>query len=120
MAKSSARQSKVERQIKRLQMRVTVLERAFKAKPRRRANNQVWEDYERRSAEIDARSNAMREYYDKERQQRLRDDPIALRIAIEQEHKQNAFLESKGMEPNASMIPQALRRKAKSLEKGNR
>ena len=115
MAKSSKRrQSTVERQIKDLQARVARLERPVRSKRQRLASEKLWADYKRRSAEIDARSKAMREYYDKEREQRLRDNPNALRIAVELENKRNAFLESKGLKPDASMIPPALRRKAKN------
>jgi len=114
MAKSSKRQQSIERQIKSLQIRVARLERPLTTKRQRQKNEKFWADFKRRSAEIDARSKVMREYYDGEREQRLRENPDALRIAIDQERKENAFLKSKGLKPNPSRIPAALRRKAKN------
>ncbi len=111
------RQSTVEQQIRDLQKRVARLERPVRSEKQRRADEQFWADYQRRSAEIDARSKVMREYYAAEREQRLRDNPNALRIAVDLERKENAFLESKGLKPNASQIPPALRRKAKGLSR---
>ena len=93
-------------------MRVARLERPLITKRQRLANEKFWADFQRRSAEIDARSKVMREYYDSERKQRLRDNPDALRIALEQERKENEFLKSKGLKPNPSMIPPELRGKA--------
>ena len=113
MAKSLKRQSTVERQIRKLQMRLTVVERALKPKRRSKPNNKIWEDYLRRKARLDERSKVMREYYDAERERRLRENPDQLRIALEEERKENAFLKSRGMKPNPSMIPQALRPNAR-------
>ena len=117
MTKSPKRQSTVERQIRDLQTRVARLERPVRSKQQRRADEKFWADYQRRSAEIDARNKVMREYYAAEREQRLRDNPDALRIAVDLERKEHEFLESKGLKPNASQIPPTLRRKAKSLSK---
>lgn len=111
MAKSSKGRESIERQIKGLQKRVARLERPFMTKRQHQANERFWADFKRRSAERDARSKVMREYYDSEREQRLRENPDALRIAIEQERKENAFLKSRGLKPNPSMIPPALRRR---------
>ena len=113
MAKSSKRRQSIERQIKSLQMRVAHLERPLITERQRQKNQKFWADFEKRSAEIEARSKVMREYHDAEREQRLVENPNALRIAIEQERKENAFLKSKGLKPNPSKIPPTLRRTAK-------
>jgi len=112
MAKSSTRrQSTIERQLKDLRKRVAHLERPVRTKRQRQADQKLWADFERRSAEIDARSKAMREYWDKEREERLRENPDALRLAVEGDRRINDFLKSKGLKPDVNTIPPALRRR---------
>jgi uncharacterized protein (UPF0335 family) len=61
-------QSTVEQQIKNLVARVARLERPVRSARQRRADDKFWADYQRRSADIDARSKVMREYYAAERE----------------------------------------------------
>ena len=112
---SKRRLSTIERWIKDLQNRVAHLERPVRTKRQQRADQKFWADYERRSAEADKRSKAMRDYWNKEREERLRANPNQLRIAIEGDRSINEFLKSKGLEQDVNTVPPALRRKAKRL-----
>jgi len=111
---SKRRLSTIELRIKSLQMRLARLERPVRTKRQQRASEKLWADYQRRSAESDKRSKAMREYWDKEREERLRENPNALRLAVEGDRRINDFLKSKGLKPDVNTVPPVLRRRAKS------
>lgn len=116
-AKRVALPTTIANEIASLKQRVSWLEAALKPKPARTNPrvNKALADVERKWAEIQARSKAMLEFHEKEREKRLRENPNALRILVEQERKENEFLKSKGLTPSPSFIPKSLRRKAKSL-----
>jgi hypothetical protein len=100
-----------------LKRRVSWLEAALKpkrSKPRGEVKNA---QHKRDIAEMEARNKAMREYYEREREQRYRDNPNALRIALDLETRENEYLRGKGIKPGPSHIPASLRRKARSLLK---
>jgi ribosomal protein S15P/S13E len=115
MKKSSkARPATIQQQIKNLRARVARLERPVRTKRQVRADEKFWTESDRRLRAIEARNKAMQEYYAAERERRYREDPKALQRAMDLERKQTAFLKSKGLEPYPSMIPPALRRKARA------
>ena len=79
------------------------------------SNDKLWADFKRESADEQARSEAMREFWEKEREERYRQNPSQLKNAMAQEEKVNAYLKSRGLKPYPSIIPKNLRRKAKRL-----
>lgn len=115
-ARRSAVPSSFKNDIAALKRRVSWLEAALKPKPKRGKApvDKVWAHFERRKAEMNARSKALEEYRDREHEKRLRENPMALRIAIESERRENEFMRSKGLSPSPSHIPKSLRRKAKA------
>ena len=106
-------QATIQQQIKDLQVRLARLERPVRTKRQVRADAKFSADSDRRLRAIEARSKAMQQYYAAERDRRYRENPQALQMAMDLERKQNAFLRSKGIKPYPSMIPPALRRKAR-------
>lgn len=94
------------RQLKRLQLRVSWLEKALKPKrPDAAKVDRTLAGRERDRAERDAKSEALREYYEAQELGRYREQPSFLRIALECEQERNAFLVSRGFKPEPSRIP---------------
>ena len=94
-----------------LKQRVSWLEAALKPKPSKPPVDRLWANFERGMAESKARSDAMSEYYKKQREDRWRENPSSLRNANEIERSENEFLKSKGLKPNPSWIPKELRKR---------
>ena len=96
-------------QIKQLRRRVTLLERAL-----RRASEkpQCLGAAARRhdDAAKEARRKALSDYYKQQEIEHYLRNPNFLRIAIESENEKNAFLKSRGLEPEPSSIPEQFRR----------
>ena len=69
----------------------------------------------RDQAERDARREALKDYYEQERTERLRRSPWMLEIDQQVEDNRNAFLRSRGLKPEPSEIPKELRQRARAL-----
>jgi hypothetical protein len=111
--KRAAVPDSVRRQLASLKHRVSWLEAALKPKKEKPPVDRVSANYLRKSAEQEARDDAMREYREQEKLARYREDPYLLEITRERERKENAFLRARGLKPNPSYIPKELRRRVR-------
>ena len=110
---SKRRESRIERQIKALRMRVSFLERALK-KARRDPSALRAVARKRDDSESVARRSAIAEYYKQRKIESYLRDPGWLQIAIESENNLNEFLKSRGLKPEPSDIPEQFRRGLKA------
>jgi len=111
--KSAAVPESVRRQLASLTNRVSWLEAALKPKKDKAPVNRAWANYLRRSAEQEARDKAMQEYRELERVAVYRAQPNVLKMGIERERKENAFLKSKGLKPRPTYYPKTLIKKVR-------
>jgi hypothetical protein len=103
------RESRVERQIKTLQKRVGLLERALeKAKDQPASLSAIAKS--RDDSEREAKRKALSEYYKQREIERYLRNPGWLRAVVELENDRNAFLTSRGFAPEPSDIPEQFRR----------
>ena len=93
------------RQLKSLQSRVSWLERALKPRrPDAPKVDRARASHERDRAEREAKSKALRKYYEARELEHYREQPSFLRAAIASEQERNAFLVSRGFKPEPSRI----------------
>lgn len=111
-AKRAAIPESVRRQLASLTHRVSWLEAALRPKKRKTPIDRARAGTDRELAERKTRNDALREFYDQRRIARYRDDPNQLKIVLELEQQENAFLRARGLKPNPSDIPRELRKRS--------
>lgn len=112
-AKRAAIPESVRRQLASLTHRVSWLEAALRPKKRKTPIDRARAGTDRELAERKTRNDALREFYDQRRIARYREDPSQVKIVLELEQQENAFLRARGLKPNPSEIPKELRKSAK-------
>jgi len=95
------------------------LEAALKPKKRKIPIDRVTAGADREWAERKTRNDAVREFYEQRRIARYREDPNQLKIVLELEQKENAFLRARGLKPNPSGIPKEFRRRLRNSRKAS-
>jgi hypothetical protein len=109
VAKRSSSPTRLEQQIKALGMRVSFLERALK--PRLKNPPQLDEaNKSRERAEEDARTEALKEYYNQKNIEFYLRNPGFLARELAAECEKAEFLKSRGLKPEPSRIPEQFHR----------
>jgi len=116
-AKRAAIPESVRRQLASLTHRVSWLEAALRPKKRKTPIDRARAGIDRESAERKTRSDALREFYEQRKIARYREDPNQVKIVLELEQQENAFLRARGLKPNPSDIPKEFRRRLRNSRK---